>query len=67
MSRERKRDTSGDFYKPVAVYSVSNTEGSSFNLPTKFLTQVQILTLMSDTVTVKRRDLSLIPYASNPS
>lgn len=67
MYRERKRDTSGDFYRPVTVYSISDTEGNSFNLLTQLLIQVQILTLMNDAITVKRWDLSLIHYASNPS
>lgn len=68
MYRERKRDTSGDFYRPVTIYSIiSNTEGDSFNLLTQLLIQVQILTLMNDTITVKWWDLPLIHYASNPS
>lgn len=65
--RERKRDTSGDFYRLVTVYSISNTEGDSFSLLTQLLIQVQILTLMNDAITVKRWALSLIHYASNPS
>lgn len=48
-------------------YSVSNTEGEPFNLPTQLLIQVEILTLMSDTVTVERWDLPLIHYAPHPS
>lgn len=63
----RERDTSGDFYRPVTIYSVPSTKGNSFSLLTQLLIQAEILTLMNDTITVKRWDLSLIHYAANPS